>query len=159
MSRKLATIRKVQKLKPIAGADLIEVAVVDSWEVIVQKNKVQEGSLVVYFEIDSWIPTSLAPFLSKGQEPKEYAGIKGEKLRTIKLKGQVSQGLIMTIDEIKWPVEGPAGRSCPVPGPLVGQDPKGVPDCLAEDTDVTDILGITQWQYVPPVGGNYMMTK
>jgi RNA ligase (TIGR02306 family) len=95
--RKLATIRVISQLKPIKDADLIEVAVIDGWEVVVKKGEFSVGELCVYFEIDSWIPTELAPFLSKGKEPKEYQGIKGERLRTIKLKGQISQGLVLPL--------------------------------------------------------------
>jgi RNA ligase (TIGR02306 family) len=51
----------------------------------------------VYVEIDSWVPHDLAPFLSKGNEPREYGGVKGERLRTIKLRGQVSQGLLLPL--------------------------------------------------------------
>jgi hypothetical protein len=40
-------------------------------------------------------PTELAPFLSKGKEPREYEGVKGERLRTVKLRGQLSQGLLL----------------------------------------------------------------
>lgn len=95
--RKLATIRVISQLKPIKNADLIEVAVIDGWEVVIKKDEFNIGDLCVYFEIDSWIPTELAPFLSKGKEPREYQGVKGERLRTIKLKGQISQGLALPL--------------------------------------------------------------
>jgi RNA ligase (TIGR02306 family) len=95
--RKLATIRVISQLKPIKDADLIEVAVIDGWEVVIKKGEFNVGDLCVYFEIDSWIPHELAPFLSKGKEPREYHGIKGERLKTIKLKGQISQGLVLPL--------------------------------------------------------------
>lgn len=95
--RKLATIRVISELKPIKNADLIEVAVIDGWEVVIKKNEFNIGDLCVYFEIDSWIPHELAPFLSKGKEPREYKGVKGERLKTIKLKGQISQGLVLPV--------------------------------------------------------------
>lgn len=95
--RKLATIRRIASILPIPDADAIEVAQVDNWKVVVKKGEFQVGDLVVYCEVDSWIPHELAPFLSKGQEPREYDGIKGERLRTVKLRGQVSQGLILPI--------------------------------------------------------------
>ena len=97
--RKLATIRVISQLKPIKGADLIEVAVIDGWEVVIKKDEFNVGDLCVYFEIDSWIPHELAPFLSKGKEPREYKSIKGVRLKTIKLKGQISQGLVIPIPE------------------------------------------------------------
>ena len=96
--RKMATIRKIDAIGPIDGADAIEVATVGGWKVVVKKGEFTAGDLVVYCEIDSWIPTELAPFLSKGKEPREFEGITGERLRTIKLRGQISQGLILPIE-------------------------------------------------------------
>jgi RNA ligase (TIGR02306 family) len=96
--RKLATIRRIADIQPIEGADAIEVATVDGWKVVIKKNEFKVGDLAVYLEIDSWIPHELAPFLSKGQEPREYNGVKGERLRTIKLRGTTSQGLLLKIE-------------------------------------------------------------
>lgn len=96
--RKLATIRKIAAIEPIEGADAIEVAVVDGWKVVVKKGEFEVNNLVVYFEIDSWVPTELAPFLSKGKEPREFEGVKGERLRTVKLRGQLSQGLLLPLE-------------------------------------------------------------
>ena len=93
--RKLASVRKILDIKDIENADNIQAYKVDGWWVVGKKGEFNVEDNVVYFEIDSWIPTELAPFLSKAKEPREYKGIKGERLRTIKLKGQISQGLIM----------------------------------------------------------------
>jgi RNA ligase (TIGR02306 family) len=98
--RKLATIRKISDIQPIPDADAIQVATVDGWEVVVKRGEFQVGDLAVYLEIDSWVPHELAPFLSKGNEPREYNGVKGERLRTIKLRGQVSQGLLLKAQDI-----------------------------------------------------------
>lgn len=96
--RKLATIRRISELRPILNADAIECAVVDGWNVVVKRGEFQTGDLAVYLEIDSWVPTELAPFLTKpGHAPKEYNGVQGERLRTVKLRGQVSQGLLLPI--------------------------------------------------------------
>lgn len=96
--RKLATIRKIDAIGPIEGADAIEVATVGGWKVVIKKGEFAVGDLAVYFEIDSWMPVELAPFLSKGKEPREFEGIKGERLRTVKLRGQISQGLLLPIE-------------------------------------------------------------
>jgi RNA ligase (TIGR02306 family) len=93
--RKLATIRTIDELRPIPGADAIECAVVGGWTVVVKKGEFTAGDAAVYCEIDSWIPTALAPFLSKGSEPRVFDGIPGERLRTVKLRGQLSQGLLL----------------------------------------------------------------
>ena len=93
--RKLATIRKIDLIRPIPDADAIECAVVGGWTVVIKKGDCKAGDLAIYCEIDSWIPTELAPFLSKGQEPREYNGVRGERLRSVKLRGQLSQGLLL----------------------------------------------------------------
>lgn len=123
--RKLATIRKIAAIEPIEGADAIEVAVVDGWKVVVKKGEFQVDSLAVYLEIDSWVPTELAPFLSKGKEPREYEGVKGERLRTVKLRGQLSQGLLL-----------------PIPEDTI----KGAGHLVAEGLDLTEHLGILKWE-------------
>jgi RNA ligase (TIGR02306 family) len=93
--RKLASIRKIDTIRPIEGADAIECAVIGGWTVVVKKGEFAAGDLAVYCEIDSWIPHALAPFLSKGNEPRVYDGVAGERLRTIRLRGQLSQGLLL----------------------------------------------------------------
>jgi RNA ligase (TIGR02306 family) len=94
--RKLASIAEITYIKPIEGADAIECAIVNGgWPVVVKKGEYQVGDVAIYLEIDSWVPHDLAPFLSKGQEPREYNGVKGERLRTVKLRGQISQGLLL----------------------------------------------------------------
>ena len=66
--RKMATIRKIDELRPIVGADAIECAIVGGWTCVVKKGEYNVGDLAVYLEIDSWVPNELAPFLSKGKE-------------------------------------------------------------------------------------------
>ena len=98
--RKLATIRKIDALRPIPDADAIECAVVGGWTAVVKKGEFKAGDLAVYCEIDSWIPHALAPFLSKGKEPRVFDGIAGERLRTMKLRGQLSQGLLLPLSTV-----------------------------------------------------------
>ena len=105
--RKLATVRTIDEIRPIENADAIECAIVDGWAVVIKKGDFQAGDRAIYLEIDSWVPHELAPFLSKGKEPREYHGSKGERLRTVKLRGQISQGLLLplqsTIESIAVP--------------------------------------------------------
>ena len=93
--RKLASIRKIAGVRPIPEADAIECVTVDGWDVVTKKGEFQVGDLAIYLEIDSWVPTTLASFLSKGKEPREFNSVKGERLRTVKLRGQLSQGLLL----------------------------------------------------------------
>ena len=52
--RHLATIREITTLRPIAGADRIEVAQVDGWECVVQKGEFHTGEHIVYIEVAEW---------------------------------------------------------------------------------------------------------
>lgn len=115
--RKLASVRRIHSIEPIENADAIELAKVDGWQVVVKKGEFSIGDLVIYCEVDSWIPETLAPFLFKG---REFNSVKGERLRTIKLRGQLSQGLIL-----------------PKPISLVD---------ACEGDDVTATLGIQKWE-------------
>ena len=99
--RKLASIQRIEKLEPIEGADLIQKATVLNWQLVTAvSNGFKEGDLIVYIEPDAWVPTTLAPFLTKpGHPPKFYNEVQGEKLRTIRLRGTLSQGLILKLED------------------------------------------------------------
>ena len=99
-NRKLASIQRIAEIIPIEGADKICSYRINGWVVVDQISKYKVGDLVIYCEVDSWIPHSIAPFLSKGKEPREFNGVKGEKLRSIRLKGVVSQGLLLSIEGV-----------------------------------------------------------
>lgn len=95
MERKLASIQQIAEVAPIPNSDNLAHYRINGWWVVDRINQYQVGDTVVYLEVDSWVPHELAPFLSKGKEPREFNGIKGERLRTIKLRGALSQGLIL----------------------------------------------------------------
>lgn len=86
--RKLATIREISNIRPIEGADKIVVAQVDGWECVVQKDEFQIGQHIVYVEVDSVVP----------KRPEfEFLRPRKFRVRTIKLRGQVSQGLVLPL--------------------------------------------------------------
>lgn len=101
MERKLATIRKIDNIQPIDGADMIELATVGGWKVVVAKDVNHKvGDLVVYCEIDSFLPIEPEfEFLRKSSYKKMADGTEGFRLKTIKLRGQVSQGLILPLKD------------------------------------------------------------
>lgn len=87
--RKLATIRMIGDIKPIEGADRIEVAKVDGWEVVIsKKDNFKVGDLIVYIEIDSQMP-----------KKPEYEFLASRKyvVKTIVMRGQISQGLVLPL--------------------------------------------------------------
>ena len=56
MARSLVSIQRVKGIKPIEGADRIELAQVLGWQCVVVKNSVKVGDLCAYCEIDSFLP-------------------------------------------------------------------------------------------------------
>ena len=98
--RKLASIRRIDAINPIPDADAIDVATIGGWNVVVKKGVHSIGELVIYFEIDSFIPERIAPFLAGGTTAKEYEGIVGFRLKTKKLRNCISQGLIIPLQDI-----------------------------------------------------------
>lgn len=87
--RKLATVQIISGITPIEGADKIEVAQVLGWQcVIAKKDNFEFGDKVVYIEIDSIVP-----------ERKEFEFLRDRKFRvkTIKLRKQISQGLVVPL--------------------------------------------------------------
>lgn len=122
--RKLASIREISAIHPIPGADRIEVAQVDGWECVVQKGEFQVGQHIVYVEVDSIVP-----------DVPEFEFLRPRKfrVRTIKLRGQVSQGLVLPLSIL----------------------PDGAPCDLGDD--VTEVLHITK--YDPEAQQEAMLTK
>lgn len=132
MERKLASIRRIADVRPIPEADNIEMILVDGWELVTQKsNGFKVGDLVFYAEIDAFLPIlPIFEFL----RPKCYKNTQnlgeGFRVKTIKLKGQVSQGLALPLQEV-----------------LKAQEPdfvfSGEPQ---EGDDLTSFLGVQKYE-------------
>jgi len=115
--RKLASIQKIWALEPIEGADAIEKAHVLGWQLVVKKDEFKVGDLCVYCEIDSLMP-----------DKPEYEFLKLRKMRikTLRLRGQVSQGICFPLSVL----------------------PEGTPITLG--LDVTELLGVTKYEEAIP---------
>ena len=93
--RELAYVVSVGWVKPIEGADNIELIGINGWTCIAKKGEFKEGDLAVYFEIDSKLPEKeWSAFLA----PKHY------KVKTMKLGkfGVISQGLALPAEAFGW---------------------------------------------------------
>jgi hypothetical protein len=92
-TRKLAHIEIIKELREILGADKIEVAAILGWECVVKKGEFKVGEKVIYIEVDSVMP-----------EKPEFEFLRDRKfrIRTIKLRGQVSMGLVLPITTIPF---------------------------------------------------------
>lgn len=101
--RKLATIQKIAEIQPIKNADAIEKVRINEWWCVAKKGEFVEGDICVYFEIDSLLPLDdpAFEFLGKGTKPKNVdidgKTYTGYRLKTIRLRGQISQGLALPL--------------------------------------------------------------
>lgn len=101
--RKLASLRIVEDVRPIPEADKIELILIDGWQVVSQKGNFKPGDQCVYFEIDSMLPLdtpvgkSLPADKSSSYNTEEKGKVDGFRIRTIKLRGQISQGYALPL--------------------------------------------------------------
>lgn len=100
--RKLATIRRISAIDPIPDADAIEVATVDGWKVVVKKGEYRSGDLAVYCEIDSFLPIREEFEFLRKSSYRKLPDSEGFRLKTVKLRGQLSQGLLLPISIIPF---------------------------------------------------------
>ena len=122
--RKLASIQRIYKIEPIEGADRIELASVLGWQCVVNKGQFHPMDLAVYFEIDSFLP--IRPefeFMRASSYRKTDIMGEGFRLKTMRFRGQVSQGLLLPIDQFPE-----------------------IPSGMDLGMDVTDILGVRKWE-------------
>ena len=122
--RKLASIQRIWNIEPIEGADRIELAHVLGWQCVVNKGQFQPMDIGVYFEIDSFLP--IRPefeFMRTSSYKKTDIMGEGFRLRTMRFRGQISQGLLLP----------------------VSQFPEIPPDAEI-GTDVTELLDVRKWE-------------
>lgn len=125
MERRLASIQRIAELTPIDGADNIVKARVQGWNVVVKKDEFIVGDPCVFFEIDAVLPD--------GPAWSEFMRQRGFRVKTVKLRGVLSQGLALPVD-----ILGDA---------LEAVEEAGYP----EGDDVSQLLGVTK--YEPPAPG------
>lgn len=94
--RKLASIRQISEIKPIPDADMIELAIVDGWKCVTKKGEFQVGAKVIYCEIDSLLPIRPEYEFLRKSSYKKLDDREGFRLKTVKLRGQISQGLLLS---------------------------------------------------------------
>lgn len=89
-------VGRVTEVKAIEGADNIELAVVGGWNAIVKKGELNQDSLVVVATTDAVIPQELSDKIGVTNYLR-----KGQRVRTVKLRGVYSECLIIPITHIK----------------------------------------------------------
>ena len=134
--RKLASIQRVKAVNPIPDADRLELVQVLGWKCVGGKGEFNVGDLVVYFEIDSFLPVCEEfEFLRKSSyKNNDFMG-EGFRLKTMKFRGEISQGLCLGIEKL----------------------PKLQGISLDEGMDVTEILGVREWEMPERAGSGGTM--
>ena len=150
MERKLATIQKIREIRPIEGADAIELAIINNWQVVVAKNVGHKvGDWVVYCEIDSFLPVREEFEFLRKSSFKKMGDQEGFRLKTIRLRGQISQGLVLPISVLEGPDEMKIGISKQPWGDQLQLGPYDNALVIEEGVDVSEMLGIVK--YEPPI--------
>lgn len=121
--RKLASVQRVEKITEIPNADRIELAHILGWQCVIKKGEFKAGDKGVYFEPDSFLPEREEfEFLRKSSFRENSILGRGFRLRTQKLRGEISQGLLLPLTIL------PEGKEYTI------------------GDDVTEILGVKKWE-------------
>jgi RNA ligase (TIGR02306 family) len=165
--RKLASVVKIADIQPIPGADAIVVATVKGWKVVVKVNEYKVGDLAVYYEIDSFLPIRPQFEFLRKSSYKRMGSSEGFRLKTIRLRGQISQGLLTPIPEgISNPKEGDDLTEAldivkyepPIPAQLAGKI-KGTFPSFIPKTDEIRIQNFESEVGFSPVGERAYVTE
>lgn len=129
--RKLASIQQISDVSDHPNADRLKLITILGWQVVDVNMNI--GDKVIYFEIDSLVPVSV-PWFPENIKGKSNNG--EFRVRTIKLRGELSQGLIVKIDDKLETLKN-----------------------LEIGTDVTNMLGIKKYDPYPDSHDPVWVTK
>lgn len=143
---KLASLEVIKSIKPHPNADLLEIAQVLGWQTIVKKGEFQEGDKIIFIVIDTILPDApWSEFLKDKKNPE-----KPIRLRTVKLRGEYSQGLVLPLSVLSgnsfnasdWQVGADVGAELGVkkyekelPASLSGEIAGSFPAYIVSQTD------------------------
>lgn len=138
---KIATIEKVLAVRDHPNGEKLSLVTILGWQVVAKRGEFKPGDLVVYIEPDSIV-----------EERPEYEFLRSRNFRVklIKLRGEVSQGLLFPLSAFQWPVaidEGWIGKSVateigarhyekPAPGALIGDVAGPFPSFLVKTDEM-----------------------
>ena len=130
------------RIIPHPNADAIEIALVGDYQSIVKKGQFQDGQLAVYIPEQALLTEWLLQYMGfwdalNGKGTLHGSG--GNRVKAIKLRGVVSQGLVVETDCV--PFRDADGELLPM---------------LEEGQDVAELLGVTKWAPALPA---YMRGK
>ena len=123
--RKLATVETITTVSPVPNSDFLDVVRVRGWDVVTKRDEFKPGDPCVYFEIDSFLPVREEFEFLRKSSFKRMGDQEGFRLKTVRLRGVTSQGLVLPTSIL--------------PGDQV----------LQVGQDVTELLGVQK--YEPPI--------
>lgn len=127
---------RIEEIFPIEGADKIEAARVGDYQTIVAKGEYKPGDLVAYIPESSVVPDGLLEEMGlKGK----LSGTQKNRVKAVKLKGVLSQGLVYPYSKI-------------IERANFASETTDVEHYLGEGTDVSGLLGITKYEPAVPAG-------
>ena len=135
MERKLASVQRVLDILPIVNADAIELVRINGWQCVTKRGEFRVGDLGVFLEIDSVPPErDVFRFLWTPKThvgPHPFARPEKFRIRTMRLRGALSQGLFLPLESLGFADE-------------------------IEGEDLTERMGVGKYEPPAPVGmGNW----
>lgn len=124
MSTLKVEVVAIDHIEPHPNADRLDLATVKGWQCVTTKGMYQKGNLCVYFPIDSILPQDVEEAIFP---PDSKVILSKHRVKTIKLRGAVSQGLIVNLETLK---------------PFLSQDIS----TLKKGTDLTLQLGVLKYE-------------
>ena len=89
---KVATIEEIAEVCPHPNADALELAKIKGWQVCIKKGEFKKGDLCIYICVDSVLE----------EKPcYEFLRNKNFRIKTVKLRGQISQGIAFPMSLFK----------------------------------------------------------
>jgi RNA ligase (TIGR02306 family) len=113
-------VGRIGEIRPIEGADNIELAIVNDWHAITKKGQYTVGDQVIVATTDAVIPLTISDEMGVTGYLR-----KGQRVRTVKLRGVYSECLILPMDLLVFV------------------------DKIQDGEDMMELLGIVK--YEPPV--------
>ena len=149
MERKLASIKKIDKITKHPNADSLEICHVGGWKVVTKIGEYTEGDLAVYFEVDSFLPIEEDFEFLRKSSYKKMGDIEGFRLKTIKLRQELSQGLLLPLSILEKGDEMKIGISKQPWGDQLQLGPYDDAIVIEEGADVTAYMCVLK--YEPPI--------
>lgn len=145
--RKLVTVREVFSVEPIPNADKIELVRIDGWQVVSGKDNFKPGDFCVFHEIDSFLPLTHSAYEWLKPKAIKWNGKEGARIKSIRLKGVLSQGLALPVSDF----------------PEIDNILKGAEELRGKidwsETDFSEILGVEKWEKSDFSGTQNMQRK